>query len=166
RTSLCDLSISVLTPTTLPLTYTLSLHDALPILFFGAACRERATQQFAGPNGIKESLAGERIDPGRRVTDKRPVLSDDISLGKRPLLGRRQYMAVKLCALRRYVMFLNKILQVSSQLCSRMRGHAPAHAYREMIAARERPDVAFKLRQEFDGDGISRLRHEVAMRHL
>src|SRR5436305_91252 len=123
-------------------------------------------QQFPRPNGIKGSLAGERIDPGRRVTDKRPVLSDDISLGKRPLLGRRQYMAVKLCALRRYVMFLNKILQVSSQLRARMRGHAPANAYREMIAARERPDVAFKLRQEFDGDGISRLRHEVALRHL
>ena len=35
-----------------------------------------------------------------------------------------------------------------------------------MIAARERPDIAFEVRQEFDGDGIGRLRHEVTLGHL
>src|SRR5437879_8645869 len=53
-----------------------------------------------------------------------------------------------------------------AKLRAGMRGHAAADSDREMIAARERPDVAFKLRQEFDGDGVGVLRHEVALRHF
>src|SRR5947209_5395482 len=85
-----------------------SLHPGR--IFLRASCGERAPQQFAGPNGIEKSLASERIDPGRRVSYECPVFSDHTSFGKRALSRRRQHMAVKLCALRRYVVLLDKVL--------------------------------------------------------
>src|SRR5204862_2653059 len=91
-----------------------SLHPGR--IFLRASRGERAPQQFAGPNGIKKSLASKRIDPGRRVSYECPVFSDHTSFGKRALSRRRQHMAVKLCALRRYVVLLDKVLQVPAQL--------------------------------------------------
>src|SRR5712692_3011247 len=141
-----------------------SLHPCR--ILFRAAFGERAPQQFAGANGIEKAFAREGIDPGRRIPDERPVLSDDVSFGKRALLRRRQHVTVKLCALRLYALFLYECLQMAAQFRAGMRRHTAADAHRERIAARERPDISFKVRQELDGDGVADLRHKVALSHL
>src|SRR5260370_24008802 len=104
--------------------------------------------------------------PRRRISNERPVLSDDVSFGERALLRRRQDVTVKLCALRLYALFLYECLQMAAQFRAGMRRHTAANAHREMIAARERPDITFKVRQELDGDGVFGLRHEVTLRHF
>src|SRR5713101_1273219 len=71
-------------------------------ILLGAAFRERPAQQFAGTNGIEKAFARQGIDPRRRISNERPVLSDDVSFGERALLRRRQDVAIKLCALRLY----------------------------------------------------------------
>src|SRR5713101_566227 len=71
-------------------------HDARRELQFGAesslhprrvllrtAFGKRAAQQLAGANRIEKSLTGERIHPRSRISDERPVLSDDVTFGKR-----------------------------------------------------------------------------------
>src|SRR6266481_9074261 len=127
---------------------------------------ERAAQQFAGANGIEKAFAGEWIDPRRRISNKRPVLSDDVSFGKRALLRRGQDVAIKLCALRLYTVLVHKGLQMAAQLRAGMRRHAPANPDRKMIAPWERPDITLKVRQEFDGNGIAGLRNEVTLGHF
>src|SRR6266566_5291824 len=127
---------------------------------------EGAAQQFARADGIEKAFAREGIDPRGCISDQRPVLSDNVSFGKRALLRRRQDVTVKLGALRLYAVLLHEGLQMAAQLHAGMRRHTAANAHREVIAARERPDIAFKMRQELDGDGVAGLRHEIALRHL
>src|SRR2546427_1673539 len=109
---------------------------------------ERAAQQFAGANGIERAFAGEGIDPRRRISNKRPVLSDDVSFGKRALLRRGQDVAIKLCALRLYTVLPHKCLQMAAQLRAGMRRHAPANADREMIAARRSEEHTSELQSQ------------------
>ena len=47
-----------------------------------------------------------------------------------------------------------------------MRFHAAANTDGEMIAAREGPDVAFEMGEEFYGDGVGGLRNEIALGHF
>src|SRR5216110_2797734 len=61
-----------------------SLHPSR-VLFRAAFCK-RAAQQFAGANGIEKAFACEGINPGGRISDERPVLTDDVSFGKRAFL--------------------------------------------------------------------------------
>ncbi len=75
-------------------------------------------------------------------------------------------MTVKLCALRLQAVLLHEGLQMAAQLRAGVRRHAAANSHRKMIAARERPDIALKVRQELDGDGVAGLGHEVTLRHL
>ena len=75
-------------------------------------------------------------------------------------------MTVELCALRLYTVLLHKGLQMAAQLRAGMRRHAPANPDRKMIARWERPDITLKVRQEFDGNGIAGLRHEVTLGHF
>src|SRR5260370_4563970 len=98
-------------------------------VFLRAAFREGAAQQFARANGIEKSFARERIDPRGRISDERPVLSDNVSFGKRALLRRRQDVAVKLGALRLYAVFLHEGLKMAAQLPAGMRRHTVADAH-------------------------------------
>src|SRR6267143_3680356 len=132
------------------------LHPSRVLL--RAAFGEGAAQQFARPDRIEKAFAGEGIDPRRRISDERPVFSDDVSFRKRALLRRRQDVAIKLCALRPDIVLFHEGLQMAPQLRAGMRRHAPANAYRELIAAWKRPDIAFELRQELDDDGVAGLR--------
>ena len=75
-------------------------------------------------------------------------------------------MAVKLGVFGRDALLLDESLEVAAELGAGMRGHAPADSYREMVVARKRPNVAFKLRKKFDEDGIGVLRDEVALGHF
>ena len=47
-----------------------------------------------------------------------------------------------------------------------MRRHAAANSYRQMITTRERPDVAFEIAQEFNGDGVGGLWNKIALGHF
>src|SRR5712664_2766681 len=70
-----------------------SLHPSRILL--RAAFGKGAPKQFAGANRIKKSFTRQRIDPRRRISDERPVLSDDVSLGKRALFRRGQHVTVE-----------------------------------------------------------------------
>src|SRR5882762_3423084 len=135
-------------------------------VFFRAAFGKRAPQQFAGANGVKKSFARQGIHPRRRISDERPILSNHRSFGKRALFRRWQHMAVKLCAFGLYAVLFHEGLQMAAQFRAGVRGHAPANPNREMIAARERPDITLKVRQKLDSDGVAGLRHEVTLRHF
>src|SRR2546427_2650001 len=75
-------------------------------------------------------------------------------------------MAIKLCALGLNTVLLHERLQMAAQFRTRVRRHAPANPDREMIAARERPDIPLKIPQEFDGDAVAGLRNKVTLGHL
>src|SRR6266851_4057780 len=56
-----------------------SLHPSRVLL--RAAFGQGTAQQFAGANGVEKAFAREGIDPGGRISDERPVLSNDVSFG-------------------------------------------------------------------------------------
>jgi hypothetical protein len=120
-------------------------------------------QQFAGAHGVEKSLAGERIDKRSGIADQRPILADHGALRKCGNLRRRKNVAIETCAVQREFLFADKRLQMAAQLGLVVRRHATANAHRQMIAARERPDVPIEVREKFDDDGVRGLRNEVAL---
>src|SRR5260370_2576164 len=141
-----------------------SLHPGRVLL--RTAFGKRTAEQFARTNGIEKTLARERIDPRRRISHERPVLSNHGSFRKPALLRRWQHMAIKLCALRLDGVLIHECLQMPAQFRARMRRHTPANPHRKVIASRERPDITLKVSQEFDGDGVSGLRDKITLGHL
>src|SRR5215470_11272672 len=130
----------------------------------GIALGDGSAQQFAGAHGVEQPFSGQRIDESGRVTYHGPVLADHRALRKRRHLRRGQDVAVKAGA--RHVEFLlaDENLQMLAQLGLVMRSHAAANADRQMIATREGPDIAVKVRKELDDDGVFGLRNEIALR--
>src|SRR5260370_1848585 len=126
-----------------------SLHPGRILL--RAALSERPPQQFARANGIEKPLTRERIDPRRRISNKCPVLSNDGSLRKRALLRRWQHMAIKLCALRLDAVLIHERLQMPAQLRALVLRPTSANPTPTLITSRQRPVIALKVSQEFDG---------------
>src|ERR1700675_3705687 len=52
------------------------------------------------------------------------------------------------------------------ELRAGMRGHASTNPDRKMIAAWERPDVTFEVREKLHGDGVGSLRNEITLGHF
>jgi hypothetical protein len=135
-------------------------------VFFRAAFGERAAEEFAGAHGVKKSFAREGVNPSCGVANHRPIFAQHRAIGESAFFWRRQDVAVKLCVRGWDSVFTDKFAEMRFELRAGMRSHAAANADGKMVAARKGPDVAFEMREEFYGDGVGRLRNEIALSHF
>src|SRR5207248_3959375 len=103
--------------------------------------------EFSGAHGVEKAFTVDRNDECGSVAYQRPIFADDGALRKCRNLRRRENVAVKAGGFGGKLLFADESLQVRAEFRLIVRSHAAADTDRQMIATREGPDVAVKMRK-------------------
>ena len=133
--------------------FRLALHDGL-------------REQVAGTKRVKQSFAGDGIDARSGVSRERPVWADDFPVPQRAKLRRRQDVAVKARAFGVNFFLVNEIVEKLAQFRCRVFCHGRADSDRQMIGAREGPQIAVHAVEKFDFDDFVSRGNEIAQSDL
>src|ERR1700756_953927 len=130
----------------------------------GIAFGDGFAEKFTGAHGVKQTFSGERINERGGVAYQSPIPANHGALRECWNLRRGKDVAVEARGFQGKLLLADESLQVCTQFGLIVRSHAATDADRQMIAAREGPDVAVEAREKLDDDGIGGLRNEVALR--
>lgn len=132
-------------------------------VLFRKTVGEAAAKNFSGAHGVEEAFAGERVHPGGGVADEGPVAADDGALGEGVFVGRGEDVGIEARGIGGELLAGEEGIEVGAEFGTGVGGHFSADAHGEMVVAGEGPDVAFKLAEEFDLDGVAGIGNEIAL---